>query len=102
RPSESGAASRDPSSAEPPRDDGGGRQPRIPLYAARRCGTPAVMTPEFLAEQFAAALSYDAYLQTGTDEQRRRWTQVYDVAKVSPQQRALVETFTREMKLLCI
>jgi hypothetical protein len=28
----------------------------------------------YLSETFTASLSYDRYLQTGTEEQQRRWT----------------------------
>ncbi len=38
------------------------------------------MDSTFLANKFAEALDYAAYLATGTDEQRRRWQQVYDAA----------------------
>ena len=33
-----------------------------------------------IAEKSASALNYDRYLQAGTEEQQRRWTQVYDLA----------------------
>ncbi len=39
------------------------------------------MNPSFLAEKFAAALPYDRYVRTGTDEQQRRWQQVYTAAQ---------------------
>ncbi|HET6142410.1 MAG TPA: thioredoxin family protein [Candidatus Acidoferrales bacterium] len=53
-----------------------------------------------LAGNFAAALPYDRYLQTGTEEQRRRWTQVYDAAHLTEAQKELVAGFVREMKIL--
>ncbi len=49
---------------------------------------------------FAAAPAYSVYLQTGTEEQRRRWTQVYEVARLNETQRELVANFEREMRLL--
>jgi thiol-disulfide isomerase/thioredoxin len=53
-----------------------------------------------LSEQFASALSYGRYLQTGTEEQQRRWTQVYDAAHLTAAQTELVNGFVREMKIL--
>ena len=38
------------------------------------------MNTSFLSDKFATALPYDRYVQTGTEEQQRRWKQVYDVA----------------------
>lgn len=58
------------------------------------------MQASFLAEQFAAALPYDRYVQTGTAEQQRRWQQVYDAARLTPAQTQLVGGFTRDMKVL--
>jgi thiol-disulfide isomerase/thioredoxin len=52
------------------------------------------------SERFASALSYDRYLQTGTDEQQRRWTQVYDLTHLTSAQQQLVGGFEREMKIL--
>jgi thiol-disulfide isomerase/thioredoxin len=60
------------------------------------------MTSKYLAEKFAVALPYEAYVATGTAEQQRRWKQVYDVASLTAAQRQLVESFTREMKLLIV
>src|ERR1700719_541215 len=60
------------------------------------------MNASYLAEKFAAALSYDRYLLTGTDEQQRRWRQVYDAARLTPAQTQLVAGFVREMKVLIV
>src|SRR5579863_661715 len=54
----------------------------------------------YFSDQFASGLSYDRYLQTGTEEQRRRWTQVYGAAHLSEIQKQLVTGFVREMKIL--
>jgi thiol-disulfide isomerase/thioredoxin len=54
----------------------------------------------YLADKFASALPYDRYLQTGTEEQQRRWTQVYDAAHLTDAQKQLVAGFVREMKIL--
>jgi hypothetical protein len=53
-----------------------------------------------VSERFASALPYDRYLQTGTEEQQRRWTQVYDLAHLTAVQNQLVRGFERDMKVL--
>jgi thiol-disulfide isomerase/thioredoxin len=59
-----------------------------------------MLTSQYFTEKFAAALPYDRYLQTGTDEQRRRWTQVYDAAHLTGEQRRLIAGLGRDMKIL--
>jgi hypothetical protein len=59
-----------------------------------------MINASYLADKFASALRYDRYLQTGTEEQQRRWTQVYDAAHLSDAQKQLVGGFVREMKIL--
>ncbi|WP_263357070.1 thioredoxin family protein [Acidicapsa ligni] len=49
---------------------------------------------------FSTALPYSEYLATGTEEQQRRWTQVYDIAQLDATQQQLVAGFEREMKIL--
>jgi thiol-disulfide isomerase/thioredoxin len=53
-----------------------------------------------LSDKFASGLPYGRYLQTGTEEQQRRWTQVYDAAHLTDDQKQLVAGFVREMKIL--
>ncbi|MGD1276535.1 MAG: thioredoxin family protein [Tepidisphaeraceae bacterium] len=60
------------------------------------------MNTAFLSDKFAVALPYDRYVQTGTDEQQRRWKQVYDAAALTDAQKQLVGGFVREMKLLIV
>ena len=48
-----------------------------------------------VSDQFSSALRYDQYLATGTEEQQRRWTQVYDVARLDAAQQQLVAAFQR-------
>jgi hypothetical protein len=60
------------------------------------------MNAAFLAEKFAGALPYDAYVRTGTDDQQRRWQQVYDSAKLAAPQSALMAAFPREMRVLVV
>lgn len=60
------------------------------------------MDASFLSDKFAAALPYDRYVQTGTDEQQRRWKQVYDAAGLTDRQRELVGGFGRRMNVLVV
>jgi len=59
-----------------------------------------MISASYLSDQFASSLSYDRYLQIGTEEQRRRWAQVYDAAHLTDAQKLLVAGFAREMKIL--
>jgi hypothetical protein len=58
------------------------------------------MNKGYFAEQFAGALPYGRYIQTGNDEQQRRWRQIHDAARLSDSQRLLVEGFVRQMRIL--
>ncbi len=60
------------------------------------------MNAQFLNEKFAAALPYDSYVHTGTEEQQRRWKQVYDATSLNPEQKTLIGQFVRQMKVLII
>jgi len=58
------------------------------------------MKASYFSEQFASGLPYDRYLLTGTGEQQRRWSQVYDAAQLTDAQKQLVGGFVRGMKIL--
>jgi thiol-disulfide isomerase/thioredoxin len=60
------------------------------------------MNASYLSEKFSTALPYDRYLITGTPEQQRRWTQVYEATKLNPDQLQLMSGFSRQMKVLII
>jgi thiol-disulfide isomerase/thioredoxin len=60
------------------------------------------MDATFLSTKFESALPYDRYVQTGTDEQQRRWRQVYEVAKLTAGQQQLLSGFVRDMKVLVV
>ena len=60
------------------------------------------MKSNYFADKFAAALPYDRYIQTGTDEQKRRWKQVYDAAVLNGPQKNLLEGFVRQMNVLVV
>lgn len=59
-----------------------------------------MITTSYLVERFSSGIPYPEYLQTGTDEQRQRWGQVYDAARLTDAQKQLVNGFVREMKIL--
>jgi thiol-disulfide isomerase/thioredoxin len=60
------------------------------------------MTPTYLADKFSKALTYARYVVTGTEEQQRRWQQVYDLARLTEPQKRLIAGFEREMKVLVV
>jgi thiol-disulfide isomerase/thioredoxin len=67
----------------------------------KRAYDPAIMiNASFLSQQFASGMPYERYLQTGNEEQRRRWTQVHGAAQLTETQKQLVGGFVREMKIL--
>ena len=60
------------------------------------------MNASFLAEKFTAALPYDRYVRTGTEEQQRRWQQVHTAAQLTETRKQLVAGFVRNMKVLIV
>jgi thiol-disulfide isomerase/thioredoxin len=56
----------------------------------------------YLEEKFAAGLPYNRYVRTGSDEQQRRWGRVYDLARLTESQSALVAGFARRMRILVV
>ena len=71
-----------------------------PIEIATVYDAAAMTNASYLSNQFASGLPYDRYVQTGTDEQQRRWSQVYDAAQLTDAQKQLVVGFVREMKIL--
>src|ERR1700722_14003794 len=60
------------------------------------------MKSQYLAMKFSVALPYDRYVLTGTEEQQRRWQQVYEVTEASQAQRSLLAGFVRKMRVLVV
>ena len=60
------------------------------------------MNAGYFADKFAAALPYEQYVQSGTDEHFRRWKQVYDAARLTDAQNNLLSGFARQMNILVI
>jgi thiol-disulfide isomerase/thioredoxin len=61
-----------------------------------------MLTPDFLRSKFAAALPYPDYVRTGTPDQQSRWALVHDLASLTPAQRALAASFTRDLYVLVL
>ncbi|MCB1131779.1 MAG: thioredoxin family protein [Verrucomicrobiae bacterium] len=62
--------------------------------------TQPALNAEFLQSKFSAALPFGQYVATGSDTQQQAWNDIYEQASLTKDQRALVESFTREMKIL--
>lgn len=60
------------------------------------------MQASFLAEKFSRALPHSEYVATGSDEQQRRWKQVYEASRLTAEQQTLTGGFVREMKVLVV
>lgn len=56
----------------------------------------------FLAEEFAAALPYEAYLASGKPHEAEAFSKVYAQATLKPAQGALLASFTREMRVIVL
>jgi thiol-disulfide isomerase/thioredoxin len=55
------------------------------------------------AETFDRGLPYDGFLaKYGTDEHRRRWNAVHEHVLLSDEQKSLLQSFRREMKVLIL
>ena len=55
------------------------------------------------AKTFDDGLPYDGFLSRyANDEQRRRWTAGFDQTQITPAQRDLLASFTRDMPVLCL
>lgn len=62
-----------------------------------------MLNPEFLKTVFLEkALPYADYLNTGTSDQKQRWTQVYQAAALSQPQTELLRSFVRPMNILVV
>ena len=58
------------------------------------------MNAAYLQAKFEAGLNYSDYLATDR-EKAANWTTIYDQIELTDVQRSLVESFSREMKVLC-
>jgi thiol-disulfide isomerase/thioredoxin len=73
-----------------------------PIEIALTCGydSPAMIKTSYLLEKFSSGIPYDRYVLTGNEEQQRRWSGVYEAARLTDAQKQLVAGFVREMKIL--
>ena len=60
------------------------------------------MNEECLKQAFEAGQPYADYVGSGDEEQQRRWTQAYEAAGLNAQQKELLASFVREMKVLVV
>ena len=60
------------------------------------------MKTAILAEKFAAGLPYDRYVETGNEDQRKRWRQFDTAVKLTEEQSRLLSGFVREMRILVV
>ena len=60
------------------------------------------LSAQFMLGEFDAALPYNAYTPTGTDHQQAAFAEVYGQAALTDAQRALVSSFTREMRVIVL
>ncbi len=58
------------------------------------------MDANYLSQKHALGLPYDRYAATGKPEQQANWKRIYDAASLNNEQRRLVESFTRDMKVI--
>jgi len=61
-----------------------------------------MLDSSLLAAHFADALPYDAYLETGTPDQRAAFDRAHDAAALTPAQRDLIASFTREIRVIVL
>ncbi|MFM9956896.1 MAG: thioredoxin family protein [Phycisphaerales bacterium] len=59
-----------------------------------------MLTPETLRHHFELARPYPAYVATGTPDQQANFRRVYDAARLTSAQHALIASFTRRMPVL--
>lgn len=62
--------------------------------------TAQPLTPDILRAHFDQALPYDEYVKTGTADQQKAWTDIYEKAQLTTEQRDLLAGFTRQINVL--
>src|SRR5262249_11935662 len=76
--------------------------PCLLVLSKKHSGPITTMNASFLAEKFAAALAYEPYVHTGTEDQQRRWRQVHDATQLTAEQGRLLASFRRDLKVLIV
>jgi thioredoxin-like negative regulator of GroEL len=60
------------------------------------------MDTALLTESFSAGMPYQNYVRTGTEEQQRRWQQVFESTQITAFQHNLIHGFVRKMNVLVV
>ena len=60
------------------------------------------MDPAYLRSKHEAGMTYDQYVQTGTDRQRADWQRIYDQAQLTAAQQQLLGSFVRKMNVIVL
>ncbi len=61
-----------------------------------------MVTPRTLQTHFAAGLTYDAYVATGSPDQQAAWRASHARLTLTPRQRGMVEAFVRRVNILVL
>lgn len=61
-----------------------------------------MLNPEFLRAKFHVAMEYGPYVGTGNADQRANWERVHAAVRLTDQQVALIQGFTRAMHILVV
>lgn len=61
-----------------------------------------MLTPEILRTKFNAGKPYDAYIASGTPDQKAKWTAFHQRVTLTPTQREVVGSFSRRINVLVI
>ncbi len=59
-----------------------------------------MLTPAFLSTKFGLALSYQAYVATGTPDQQAKWNAARERISLTAPQQAVLRDFTRKINIL--
>lgn len=61
-----------------------------------------IMDSAYLKTKHEAGKSYDAYLATGSAQQREDWQRIYQQAQLTDAQRRLIESFVRRINIIAL
>jgi thioredoxin-like negative regulator of GroEL len=61
-----------------------------------------MITPEYARQKFEQGLGYEAYLSTGTADQRAAWARFEASVELRPEQHHLVNNFVRQINVLAL
>jgi hypothetical protein len=62
-----------------------------------------LLNPEYLKRTFQQeALPYEEYVRSGTPDQAKRWSEVYEAVSLADSQKELLQSFVRQMNILAV